>query len=118
MTRKVSLNAPLRFNPQDGNCAKVENPDIFFPEGKREEVAELTRQAKTVCTTCPVAELCILSAIDNDDWGIWGGATRDERNRLRKSNKEIVIHLTKLWRGEFDVPTKDENKIFKAKNEA
>jgi WhiB family redox-sensing transcriptional regulator len=113
MTRKVSLNAPLRFNPQDGNCAKVEDPDIFFPEGKRKEIQELTSKAKTICTTCSVAESCILSAIDNDEWGIWGGATRDERNKMRDSRKTITIHLEKLWKGEFVVPTKNENKIFK-----
>lgn len=36
------------------------------------------REAKEVCATCPVKAACLAAATD-DDHGIWGGLTREER---------------------------------------
>lgn len=43
---------------------------------------EITR-AKTVCGTCPVRRDCLQQGLE-EDWGIWGGFTRPERERARK----------------------------------
>ena len=42
-----------------------------------------TRAAKRVCRGCPVARECLLYAVDHDyDFGVWGGKTFEERQRV------------------------------------
>ena len=48
----------------------------------RAEAARI-RDAKAVCATCPVKAAC-LAAVTDDDHGIWGGMTRDERRAKPK----------------------------------
>lgn len=48
----------------------------------RAEAARI-RDAKAVCATCPVKAAC-LAAVTDDDHGIWGGLTRDERRAKPK----------------------------------
>lgn len=48
----------------------------------RAEAARI-RDAKAVCATCPVKDACLAAATD-DDHGIWGGLTRDERRAKPK----------------------------------
>lgn len=47
----------------------------------RAEAARI-RDAKALCATCPVKDACLAAATD-DDHGIWGGMTRDERTAAR-----------------------------------
>lgn len=114
MARPKAEGVPLRFNPKDGNCAKPNTQlDIFFPEGKPAEIIAKTTQAKQMCATCPIVDLCLLSALDNDEWGIWGGSTKTERKALRKSRSSIDLHLKNLKTGNYRVSGKDENTIIK-----
>ncbi|MEU9576237.1 WhiB family transcriptional regulator [Streptomyces chilikensis] len=39
-------------------------------------------EAKDTCARCEVADLCLLLALRGDEWGIWGGLTREERRDL------------------------------------
>lgn len=42
-------------------------------------------RAKVVCASCPVRKQCLRDSLENDDrWGIWGGYTAPERNRVRE----------------------------------
>lgn len=112
MAGKQITGVPLRFDPLDGNCAKsTVDPDIFFPEGKRDEVASKTARAKALCSACPVAEACLMSALDGKEWGIWGGATESERQTMKRNRKQIPIHLQLLKEGKYRVSGKDENSI-------
>ena len=45
--------------------------------GAPSEAARI-REAKEICRTCPLIAACLAAATD-DDLGIWGGRTRDER---------------------------------------
>ena len=64
----------------------------FSPAIRREENQSLDagflgemRQAKAICMTCPVRQECLDYAVDSrEDWGIWGGATPNQRRVLRK----------------------------------
>ena len=47
----------------------------------RAEAARI-RDAKAVCATCPLTAACLAAATD-DDHGLWGGMTRDERAAAR-----------------------------------
>lgn len=63
----------------DALCAQTD-PEAFFPEK-----GGSTRDAKRVCSECPVREACLEYAMDNDErFGIWGGLSERERRRLRK----------------------------------
>lgn len=40
------------------------------------------RNAKAICVQCPVRAICLEEALAaQEDWGIWGGYTRPERQR-------------------------------------
>lgn len=63
----------------DATCAGTD-PDLWFPT-RGEETAE----AKQICAGCPVREPCLEYALrKNEQWGIWGGMSRRERDRVRR----------------------------------
>lgn len=63
----------------DALCAQTD-PEAFFPEK-----GGSTRDAKRVCSECPVSEACLDYALAKDErFGIWGGLSERERRRLRK----------------------------------
>lgn len=94
-------------------CAKAD-PDLFFPEGKGH--VEATREAKAICSGCPIVEECLAVAMKNGEkYGIWGGATTKEREYLRRRPHQVGNHIRvlRLSQGRKDlVPIVDENAIF------
>ena len=59
-------------------CAQTD-PEIFFPEK-----GGAVNLAKQVCNSCEVKLDCLAWAVQNDEkYGIWGGTTPQERERLR-----------------------------------
>jgi WhiB family redox-sensing transcriptional regulator len=62
------------------------SPDLFFPVGTTGPALEQIAAAKAVCTECPVQEPCLEFALmTNQDSGIWGGTSEEERRKLRKA---------------------------------
>ncbi|HVL28940.1 MAG TPA: WhiB family transcriptional regulator [Acidimicrobiales bacterium] len=60
--------------------------DVFFPLTDEE-----AGEAKAVCATCPVRELCLEYAlVTRQDDGVWGGLTETERRRLRRRRREAA----------------------------
>jgi WhiB family redox-sensing transcriptional regulator len=60
-------------------CAQTD-PETFFPEK-----GGSTREAKQVCTACPVSAECLQYALDHEErFGIWGGLSERERRRLKR----------------------------------
>jgi WhiB family redox-sensing transcriptional regulator len=59
-------------------CSQID-PDLFFPEQGESPV-----EAKKVCRQCPVRAECLQAALDRgpEDFGVWGGTTRDQRRRM------------------------------------
>lgn len=65
-------------------CLEMDT-DLFFPVGTTGKAVDQTEQAKAVCRGCKVAERCLEWALaSNQDAGIWGGMTEDERRTLRR----------------------------------
>ncbi|MGH8907066.1 MAG: WhiB family transcriptional regulator [Egibacteraceae bacterium] len=63
-----------------------ENPELFFPIGTTGPAIEQTERAKGVCRHCPVTAQCLEWALEtNQDAGVWGGMSEDERRTLRRS---------------------------------
>lgn len=61
------------------------DPDQFFPVGMTLDVVRRVDAAKAVCNACPVREACLQYAVEtNQDTGIWGGTSEEERRILRK----------------------------------
>lgn len=54
---------------------------LFFPPR-----GENAHHAKAVCATCPVRDECLNDALDHGDkHGVWGGASENERRRMRSN---------------------------------
>jgi WhiB family redox-sensing transcriptional regulator len=55
---------------------------MFFPH-RTSEMG--TKRALRICDRCGVTEQCLAFAISNDEqWGIWGGLSRTERQLVAK----------------------------------
>ena len=77
---------------RDAACRDMDT-EVFFPvRGSRDAADEsVTRQveyAKTICRGCPVLDACraYILSVDlryENDFGIWGGLTPEERHRQR-----------------------------------
>jgi hypothetical protein len=64
----------------DAACTQVD-PELFFPT--EEDLWRPTRDAKKICASCPVRDLCLADTPAWDRWSIRGGITA--RERLRKA---------------------------------
>lgn len=60
--------------------------DLFFPPTvpeRKEERAEREREAKAICSGCPVMRACLDYALRiRETHGIWGGTTELERRAI------------------------------------
>lgn len=62
------------------------NPDLFFPVGTTGQALVQIEQARIVCRACPVQSDCLEYALTtNQDAGIWGGTSEEERRKLRRA---------------------------------
>lgn len=65
---------------QDQAACLGMDPDLFFPER-----GASTRDAKSICNSCPVRVDCLEYALANGEkFGIWGGMSERERRRIRR----------------------------------
>ena len=61
------------------------DPDLFFPVGTTGPAVEQIESAKAVCHECHAQRSCLEFALaTNQESGIWGGTSEDERRKLRK----------------------------------
>jgi WhiB family redox-sensing transcriptional regulator len=61
-------------------------PDLFFPIGTTGPAVDQIEAAKRVCDACTVQEPCLSFALaTNQESGVWGGTSEEERRKLRKS---------------------------------
>lgn len=70
---------------EHANCRYL-RPELFFPAGTTGAAADEIMGAKSVCASCEVRENCLQFAFEtNQEAGIWGGTTEDERRKLRRA---------------------------------
>jgi WhiB family transcriptional regulator, redox-sensing transcriptional regulator len=70
-----------------------ENTERFFPNGTTGQALEQTEQAKAFCRRCEVAPQCLDWALEtNQNAGIWGGLTEEERRNLRRRRGRRRTH--------------------------
>ncbi|MEU4115681.1 WhiB family transcriptional regulator [Kitasatospora sp. NPDC028055] len=67
-----------------GLCREADNALFFHPSGERGAAHHAREEAaKAVCAGCPVRIECRRHALQTrEPYGVWGGLTEDERQRL------------------------------------
>lgn len=75
----------------NGGVECEEVPDIFFPEdlstqGSSHMRIMATETAREICLRCPVIAQCLKVGMF-EEFGIWGGATPEQRKQLRKTSR-------------------------------
>ena len=68
---------------EEGSCVYA-NTELFFPVGSSMKAIKQSNEAKAICNECVVKIDCLEYAIrTNQDSGVWGGTTEEERKSLR-----------------------------------
>jgi WhiB family redox-sensing transcriptional regulator len=66
-------------------ACRDEDPELFFPIGTTGPALLQVDDAKAVCRRCDAVDECLTWAIDSDqDAGVWGGLSEDERRAVRR----------------------------------
>ncbi|MBW3579587.1 MAG: WhiB family transcriptional regulator [Actinobacteria bacterium] len=64
------------------------DPELFFPVGSTGPAVSQIEAAKEVCRSCPVQTPCLeFALVTNQDSGVWGAASEEERRALRKHRR-------------------------------
>lgn len=68
------------------NCRRTD-PDLFHQDEwtkRRGLPAEVPPEVAPVCGACEVRIECLAYALDNDEFGVWGGTTRQQREAMKR----------------------------------
>ncbi len=70
---------------RDEALCRDTDPSLFFPVGTTGQALVQIDHAKQTCTECSVRQECLDFALDtNQDSGVWGGLTEEERRVIRR----------------------------------
>ncbi|MEM8904734.1 MAG: WhiB family transcriptional regulator [Actinomycetota bacterium] len=73
---------------RDAGACRDTSPDLFFPVGTTGPALDQIAAAKRVCGECDVSAECLEYALaTNQDTGIWGGRSEEERRQMRKARR-------------------------------
>jgi WhiB family redox-sensing transcriptional regulator len=82
--RKANLMSSA-FDWRAKAACRDKDPELFFPVGNTGAAYQQIEEAKAVCRTCKVIDACLKCALDtNQDYGVWGGLSEDERRALKR----------------------------------
>lgn len=70
------------------HAACIGKSDLFFSDN----MSTVVRKAKEVCSTCVVRLKCLEHAMNNHEYGVWGGMTANER---RVAKRKLVTEREK-----------------------
>lgn len=69
---------------------KGRDTNDFYIEMTVKGAAEQLRKIKSVCRMCPVIAECLSYAIEtNEQFGVWGGFSTKERNKIAKKYGKV-----------------------------
>ena len=89
------LGTPAFFG--DSKC-KNADPNLFFAESNSK-----VAQAKEVCVSCPIRQMCLDWAVENAEEGIYGAMTPRERKKLRAGADIIDINDIRVMKEQRDL---------------
>ena len=76
---------------RDQAMCRDTDPELFFPIGTTGQALLQIAKAKSVCCQCPVTVECLEFALEtNQDTGIWGGASEEERRQIRRDAAKLA----------------------------
>ncbi len=81
-------NTPHRPQPawMDDDLPCKHEPDVFHPEKGQ---GLLLERAKQLCVECSYTAECLVHALNHDErFGVWGGASAEERREIRRRVRE------------------------------
>jgi len=100
-----TLSVPLFILEDNPACAETD-PELFFPLevdmgfGRFTSKYQNASAARKICASCPLIEKCLDYALLNNEVGIWGGTTEEQRKQIRKNRgrKSVRKYRTPdLW---------------------
>ena len=65
-------------------ACRDEDPELFHPVASGGPALLEVARAKAVCAFCPVKPECLAWALARGEYGIWGGATENERREMKR----------------------------------
>lgn len=85
----------------DRAICKGLDPNTFFPSSKDSDCDFKIKQAKKICSGCPVRLECLTYAlVHKEAYGIWGGMTERRISRLRneigETDEDFVYTYLKI----------------------
>ncbi len=79
------------YDWRDDSLCRDTDPALFFPVGTTGNALVQIDHAKNTCEECTVSTECLDFALDtNQDSGIWGGLTEEERRVIRRKRVAAV----------------------------
>lgn len=85
LTSNRSLNLAADDWREVSACRDTD-PALFFPVGTTGPALDQIASAKAVCDTCDAKGPCLEFALTtNQDSGVWGGTSEEERRKLRRA---------------------------------
>lgn len=99
------LQIPEFIFKDNASCAETD-PELFFSHevldfnGKVRGKYLNLAAAKKICDSCPLKIDCLEYALNNNEVGIWGGTTEEQRSTIRRSSNRKVIRKSaspELW---------------------
>lgn len=83
--KKDVITMSSAFDWRAKAACRDKDPELFFPVGNTGAAYQQIEEAKSVCRTCKVIDACLKCALDtNQDYGVWGGLSEDERRALKR----------------------------------
>lgn len=79
-------------------CSQAKDPDAFSPDTDIPGYIKLQNDAKKICNgqtkenteVCPYRADCLAWALFNNEPGVWGGTTSNERRKMKRKKAEKV----------------------------
>ncbi|MFZ4515571.1 MAG: WhiB family transcriptional regulator [Acidimicrobiia bacterium] len=72
-------------NWRDRALCRDSNAELFFPIGSTGQALDMIEAAREICNECTAKAQCLEFALQtNQEAGIWGGSTEEERRAIRK----------------------------------
>ncbi len=71
---------------REQSLCRDSNPELFFPIGSTGVALDQIDTAKSICDECLAQPECLEFALaTNQEAGVWGGTTEEERRTLRRT---------------------------------
>ncbi|HJY72219.1 MAG TPA: WhiB family transcriptional regulator [Streptosporangiaceae bacterium] len=83
-------------NWRSAAACRLADQDLFFPISATGSAARQIARAKTICAGCGVRRECLEFALTHEqNYGIWGGTTAEDRQRDRRRRRRAVAAAAK-----------------------